>query len=261
MPMTDSYQIINQNYNSNLLLLCDHATNWIPKTISERTLGLSNFDLSRHIAYDIGAKETASLISKNLNATMICSNFSRLVIDPNRSEKDPTLIMQLYDGTVITENIALSKSQIAFRKEQFYHPYHNAINKFISNHKKLGGFLCIVSIHSFNSKIRSGGKRPWHIGVLWDKDTRLSQLFIEVLSRDSNLCIGENKPYSGSLPGDTLNKHATSKNIPHVLIEIRNDLISSKSDQLKWAGKLSHILRTCINNLLIKEPSDEKLRN
>ena len=115
MPIKDSYQIINQNYNSNLLILCDHATNRIPKTVSERGLGLDDSDLKRHIAYDLGAKKIAGLISKNLNATMICTNFSRLVIDPNRSEKDPTLIMQLYDGIIISENIKAFFDKILYK--------------------------------------------------------------------------------------------------------------------------------------------------
>ena len=261
MPIKDSYQIINQNYNSNLLILCDHATNRIPKTVSERGLGLDDSDLKRHIAYDLGAKKTAGLISKNLNATMICTNFSRLVIDPNRSEKDPTLIMQLYDGIIISENINLSQKQIEFRKEKFYKPYHSAIQKFIRNHKKLSDLLYIVSIHSFNPTIKSGGKRPWHVGVLWDKDTRLSGLIIEHLSKDSNICIGRNQPYSGTLPGDTLSKHAEKKNIPNVLIEIRNDLILNKTTQIQWARKLSTILRTCVERLILEERYHDGIKN
>ena len=130
--------------------------------------------------------------------------------------------------------LQLSKAEINYRRKQFYDPYHNAISKFLKERKKKKSFVCIVSIHSFTPKLNSQDPRPWHIGILWDRDKRISDLLLQDLKKNKDICIGENKPYSGNLVGDTLYQHGTSNNIPHVLIEFRNDLINSKFGQKKW---------------------------
>ncbi len=244
-----AYQIFNQNCNSKFLILCDHATNHIPMSISQTSLDLTSHDLNRHIAYDIGAKETALELSKSLNAPLISTNFSRLVIDPNRAKNDPTAIMQIYDGTIIAGNRDLSLKQIDKREQEFYDPYHNAINNFLINKKKQGLAPCIVSIHSFAPKLKLQTSRPWQIGVLWDRDTRMSELVIKELAKLKNLCVGENEPYSGRLKGDTLSKHATANKLLHVLIEIRNDLISDKTGQKFWAKTIKSVLIKSIQQL------------
>ena len=128
-----NYQLFNQNCNSKFLILCDHATNRIPEHISKTQLGLTDEQLEQHIAFDLGAKGTAIELSKNLSAPLITSNFSRLVIDPNRSTKDPTSVMQIYDGIIIRGNLNLSKTQLNCRRKNFYDPYHKEISSFIEN--------------------------------------------------------------------------------------------------------------------------------
>ena len=245
-----TYQIFNQNCNSKFLLLCDHATNRIPNSVSETNLGLTGSELERHIAYDIGAKETALELATAINAPLIYTDYSRLVIDPNRSKHDPTSIMQIYDGSIIPGNLQLSKAEINYRRKQFYDPYHNAISNFLKDKKKKKSFVCIVSIHSFTPKLNSQDPRPWHIGILWDRDKRVSDLLLQDLKKNKDICIGENKPYSGNLLGDTLYQHGTSNNIPHVLIEFRNDLINSKFGQKKWTKIISTPLNNCIEKLI-----------
>ncbi len=244
-----TYQKIYQNCNSKFLLLCDHATNFIPKCVSNTRLGLKKSELDRHIAFDLGAKNTAVELSKFLKAPLIASNFSRLVIDPNRSKNDPTSIMQIYDGTIIPGNCNLSQNEIKFRREKFYNPYHRAISDFIQSKRKKNLITYLVSIHSFTPQINQQPFRPWHVGVLWDQDTRMSDIIINELIKHKEICIGKNKPYSGNLKGDTLSQHGTLTNLPHVLIEIRNDLISDTPGQKRWAHILGQSLDKCIKKI------------
>ena len=185
-----NYQLFNQNCNSKFLLLCDHATNRIPKHISKTQLGLTDEQLEQHIAFDLGAKGTAIELSKNLSAPLITSNFSRLVIDPNRSTKDPTSVMQIYDGIIIRGNLNLSKTQLNCRRKNFYDPYHKEISSFIENKINENLAPCLVSIHSFTPQLHLGSIRPWHIGVLWGKDMRLSDLVINELNKFNDICVG-----------------------------------------------------------------------
>lgn len=244
-----NYQLFNQNCNSKFLLLCDHATNRIPEPISKNQLGLTKAQLDQHIAFDIGAKGTAIELSKNLTAPLITSNFSRLVIDPNRSPEDPTSIMQIYDGAIIRGNLDLSKAQLTYRRKNYYDAYHREISNFINNKRKERLAPCLVSIHSFTPQLQLGATRPWHIGVLWDKDRRFSDLVINELTKYKEICVGKNKPYTGNLKGDTLSKHGTSNNLLHVLIEIRNDLISDIVGQKKWAKIIELALKKSIKNI------------
>ena len=244
-----NYQLFNHNCNSKFLLLCDHATNRIPKQISENQLGLTNEQLSQHIAFDIGAKSTAVELSKNLAAPLIASNFSRLVIDPNRSIGDPTSIMQIYDGTIISGNIGLSKAQLTDRRINFYDAYHRKISNFIKEKKESKLAPCLISIHSFTPQLKKGPLRPWHIGVLWDKDKRLATEVINEFTKLKKICVGENKPYTGNLNGDTLSRHGTSNKLLHVLIEIRNDLISNFEGQKKWAAIIGMVLKKSLKKL------------
>lgn len=244
-----NYQLFNQNCNSKFLILCDHASNRVPNYISKTQLGLTKEQLNQHIAFDLGAKGTAIELSKNLSAPLITSNFSRLVIDPNRATKDPTSVMQIYDGIIIKGNLNLSKTQLTCRRKNFYHAYHREIANFIQNKIKEDLAPCLVSIHSFTPQLHLGAIRPWHIGVLWDKDTRLSNLVINELKKYNDICVGKNKPYAGNLKGDTLSKHGTSNKLLHVLIEIRNDLISDVLGQKKWAKIIELVLRKSIKKI------------
>ena len=252
MIQNESYQIFNEDKHTGILLLCDHATNLIPQSVSSNSLGLTQKDLESHIAYDIGALDTAKKIAKNTDSTLISSCFSRLVIDPNRSVHDPTLIMQLYDESLITGNLNLSKKQIQNRIINFYNPYHQKIKDFVKEKKSFNTSLIIISIHSFTPKLKKNSIRPWHIGILWDKDERLSKLIVKELEGHTNISVGQNQPYSGALEGDTMHKHATLNNIPHVLIEIRNDLIRDKQGQNKWANILTKIISKTRMLLLTK---------
>jgi len=236
------------------LVICDHSSNNIP--LQYQNLGISKKDLESHRAFDLGASDVASELSKLLNCSLVMANFSRLLIDPNRGKDDPTLIPKISEGKIIkgNMNISISENDIERNKRilNYYLPYHRQINRFINKSLDNGKTPKLLSIHSF-TPIWKGKKRETDIGILWDRDDRLSKIF---LNSFKNIKLGNNEPYSGRLKNDTLYKHATSIGIPHVLIELRQDLLKKKEHRLRWAKKIHIILKEnekIINSFSIKK--------
>ena len=213
------------------VIICDHASNLVPESIAGGDLGLNNKEMNRHIAFDVGARNLAIKLGNILDASVICSNFSRLIIDPNRGEKDPTLVMQLYDGTIIPANKNIAKQEILRRLNLFYRPYHNAIDQILAPIEN----PIIVSIHSFTPQLKGKKKIPWHIGLLAANDRRFHNALLGCFASEPRLCVGDNQPYIGKLPGDTIDKHAIGKGRLNTLVEVRNDLIANNENQKTWA--------------------------
>jgi predicted N-formylglutamate amidohydrolase len=208
---------------SGILLLCDHADNAFPDGYG--TLGMPADQLDRHIAYDPGAAGITRRMAELLGAPAVMTRFSRLLIDPNRGEDDPTLIMRLSDGAIVPGNAHLTEAEIARRINLYYRPYHIAVDEVIDAMIAAGKPPVIFSIHSFTENWR-GWLRPWHAGVLWDRDPRLAQPLLDALRADpANLVVGDNEPYAGALRGDCVHKHATTRGLANALIEVRQDLI------------------------------------
>jgi predicted N-formylglutamate amidohydrolase len=226
-----------------LLILCDHASNALPQSYG--TLGLPAAELERHIAYDIGAATVARTLAGALGAPAVLAPCSRLLIDPNRGLDDPTLIMKLSDGAVVPGNLGIDAAERAMRIERYYRPYHRAINDRIDRAVALGAAPDLVSIHSF-TPFWKAAPRPWHVGVLWEGDRRLPAAVIEELAADPALVVGDNEPYAGGLPGDTMDTHAVRRGLRHALIEIRQDLIAVASDAVEWGERLAHILAKAV---------------
>lgn len=233
-----AFEIIGENRDSQIIVTCDHASNYVPVEINGGNLGLPANDMMRHIAYDIGALGVATRLGELLNAPVIASKFSRLVIDPNRGEDDPTLIMQLYDGTLIPGNRRLSQADRDFRLANLYRPYHDALASLVSGRPS----PILIAIHSFTSQLASRPKRPWHIGILHENDQRIAIPLLNRLRRETELCVGENEPYGGHLIGDSMDKHALKQGHANTLIEVRNDLIEDEAHQLHWAERLAPFL-------------------
>lgn len=244
-----AYEILNENAKSPVLLICDHASNFIPQTVNDGTLGLSGHDMNRHIAFDVGAREVTAHLAELLDAHAVLSRFSRLVVDPNRGEDDPTILMKLCDGSIIPGNRYADTVEKERRLEAYYRPYHAALNAQIDHMIAKGRTPAIVSIHSFTKQMKKRPARPWHLGVLWDKDDRMIKPFIEYYRNDPDICVGENEPYSGELQGDTLYFHATSRGLPHILLEVRNDLIDTPEGQKKWAERIAPALWVALENI------------
>ncbi|MCF1707786.1 N-formylglutamate amidohydrolase [Tabrizicola sp. J26] len=235
----DAYRIIGEERNSRWLITCDHATNRVPEAIGGGSLGIAQEDMSRHIAYDPGAAGVAVALGEVLEAPVILSNFSRLVIDPNRGEDDPTLVMKLYDGTIIPANRWADAAEIERRLDLLYRPYHAAYERLAARRPD----TAIVAIHSFTPSLRGRPPRPWHVGILHSfLDGRLSQALLARLRAEPDLCVGDNEPYDGHLPGDAIDRHALQSGRHNTLIELRNDLIATEAEQANWAARLAPIL-------------------
>ncbi len=223
-----------------LLIICDHASNALPKAYG--TLGLQQSQLERHIGYDIGAAGVTEEIARLLGVPALLANFSRLLIDPNRGEDDPTLIMRISDGAVVPGNADCDEAERNRRIEGYYAPYHHAIGMAIDEGIAAGRPPALLSIHSFTESWR-GMPRPWHAGVLWDKDERLAVPLLRALQAEPDLLADANVPYSGELEGDCLYRHGTGRGLAHALIEIRQDLIRDEAGQKAWAERLARILK------------------
>lgn len=232
------FHIIGQNRPSRILLTCDHATNTVPASVCNGDLGLDPADMARHIAYDVGAAGVTCALADLLDAPAILSNFSRLVIDPNRGEDDPTLLMKLYDGTIIAGNRHADLAEREHRLNTCYRPYHIAQGEMAARQDN----TVMVSIHSYTPQLNGYPLRPWHIGILHANDAGFSVPLIARLNQEPDLCVGENEPYGGHLEGDSIDRHAIAHGRPNTLIEIRNDLIKTDEQQVAWANRLAPIL-------------------
>ncbi|MDR3496285.1 MAG: N-formylglutamate amidohydrolase [Ancalomicrobiaceae bacterium] len=224
---------------SGLLIVADHASNALPADYG--TLGLPPAELARHIAYDIGVGPLTEALAARLGCPAVLAGFSRLLIDPNRGDDDPTLIMRISDGAVVPGNAGVGPQERACRLKRFWQPYSNAIEAAID-----AGFVdrqppILVSLHSFTPVWR-GWPRPWHCGILWDNDPRLPQALLARLAADPALVVGDNEPYGGALSGDTMFRHATSRGLAHAIIEIRQDLLADDAGIAEWTERLAPML-------------------
>ena len=239
-----AYEILGEDRNSRFLVTCDHASNLVPPDLGG-TLGLPGADMARHIAYDVGAAGVARALGEALGASVIESRFSRLVIDPNRGEDDPTLLMKLYDGTVIPANRHADAAEKARRLEAYYRPYHAALARLAARRED----TVIISVHSFTPQLRGRPPRPWHLGVLHARDARLSDALLDVLAAEQDLIVGRNVPYDGHLPGDAIERHALDFGRHNTLLEVRNDLITRAADQDAWGQRLAPLLEKALARL------------
>lgn len=236
------FEIIDGDRTKGLVLVADHAFNDLPEEYGD--LGLPPAEFERHIAYDIGVEMVMRELARLTGAPGVMARFSRLLIDPNRGPDDPTLIRQLYDGTVVPGNYPLRPEERRKRLEAFYEPYHDAVAALIASvaaaEKRAP---LVISIHSF-TPFMQGRERPWHVGILWDRDDRASRPLLQALSAEPGIVVGDNEPYDGALSGDTMNRHCTANGFAHALIEIRQDLIVAEAGAAEWAHRLAPILDT-----------------
>jgi predicted N-formylglutamate amidohydrolase len=234
------WQIINDEGAARTLLVCDHASRRIPRRLND--LGLDRLALRRHIACDIGAGEVTRRLSRMLDAPAIFANYSRLVVDCNRRLNDPTAFLAVSDGEFVPGNHDLTAAAKALRANTIFHPYHAGIRERLHRFQAAGITPAFVAIHSF-TPIFNGTSRPWQIGVLWDTDPRIPVPLMEKLGRIPGLVVGDNEPYSGRAPADyTIDHHAEPVGLPHVSIEIRQDLISTPEGAERWSLILGRAL-------------------
>ncbi|KQS76504.1 N-formylglutamate amidohydrolase [Rhizobium sp. Leaf384] len=233
------FEIIRGDGRKGLVLLGDHATNRLP--LRYGTLGLPESAFARHIAYDIGVEPLMRGLAARLDVPAVMSRFSRLLIDPNRGEDDPTLIMKISDGAIISGNHPMSPEEARARLEQFHRPYHQAVADTIAEVADAGGRTpLILSLHSFTPAWK-GVPRPWHVTVLWDTDDRAVLPLLAALRDQGDVVVGDNEPYDGALRGDTLYRHCMETGMPHALIEVRQDQIGTPEGVAAWVDRLAPI--------------------
>ena len=231
------FEIIGSDRPGRWLIACDHATNIVPDWVHGGDLGLPAADMDRHIAFDIGAAGVTRQLAVALDSPAILSRFSRLVVDPNRGEDDPTIMMRLYDGTIIPGNRNADAAEKEERLARLYRPYHAAYADLAN--KMRDPVICAV--HSFTPQLNGRPPRPWEIGVLHADDDRIAAPFIAAC-RAQGWCTGDNEPYAGHLPGDAVDRHALQYGRPNLLIELRHDLIADAAGQTLWANRLAPLL-------------------
>ena len=224
-----------------VLLVCDHASNRVPAALG--TLGLPAAELERHIAWDIGAAAVTERLALLLDAPALLSGYSRLVLDCNRHPGGAGSIPSVSDGIAVPANRDLSEAAVAARVAALFTPYQQAIGARIAAFAAAGIVPAIVSIHSFTPAM-NGRPRPWHVGILWDDDPRIARPLLDCLGAEAELVVGDNEPYSAREPhGYTTDVHGTRAGLPHVLVEIRQDLIADDAGATAWADRLAAALK------------------
>jgi predicted N-formylglutamate amidohydrolase len=234
--------------SSVFFLTCDHAGRAFPRRLGR--LGLSEQEALRHIAWDIGIGGVGRRLSQLLDATVILQTYSRLVIDCNRDPKAPSSIPEISETTEIPGNRGLGDAERAARIETIFRPYHSAIAAALDERTAQGRHSVLVALHSFTPLFK-GIPRPWQVAVLFNRDPRLAHSLAELLRAEGDLCVGENEPYAVSdLTDYTVPVHGERRGLPHVEIEIRQDLIAEPAGQREWAERLARLLPTAYAQLL-----------
>lgn len=228
-----------------LLFVCDHASNAVPEAYG--TLGLDAGDFAAHIASDIGAATVTRRLAAAFRAPAVLARWSRLLIDLNRGPDDPTLVMKLSDGRIIPGNRDADATEIAHRVGAFHAPYHAAIERHLAGSVSAGHVPVVISMHSF-TPVWKGVKRPWDVGVLWDRDARLARPLMAALAK-AGFVVGDNEPYSGELENDCMYQHGTMHGFPHVLIELRQDLVATPQMADDFATRLKPVVEQAIADM------------
>ncbi|MBS0470486.1 MAG: N-formylglutamate amidohydrolase [Proteobacteria bacterium] len=225
-----------------LLFLCDHASRALPESYG--SLGLDPALFATHIASDIGAAAVTRALAAHFGAPAILARWSRLLIDLNRGEDDPTLVMKLSDGSLIPGNARIGDAEIAQRIAAYHAPYHDAVDAEIDAMATAGTVPVLISMHSF-TPVWKGFARPWEIGILWDRDGRLAQPLLAEFAA-AGFATGDNEPYSGELENDCLWRHGTMRGLPHVLIEMRQDLVGDDMAAQAFAARIVPVLERAL---------------
>lgn len=233
--------VSNAQGRSPFVLVCDHASNRLPERYG--TLGLTQSERVSHIAWDPGALAVSLRLVDLLDAPLVQSTVSRLIIDCNRDLDAPDLIWTLSEATPIAANQDLSLAERAYRIAQFHQPYHDAITALLEARAAAGQETILVCMHSF-TPVYLGIARPWPIGLIHGQDTGYTAALRDALAADEPaLNLGWNQPYA-ALNGVTLTleKHGDGRGLDATMIEIRNDEILEPAGVDLWSQRLARCL-------------------
>jgi predicted N-formylglutamate amidohydrolase len=241
------FDLHGRDGRSPFLIVCDHASRRVPRSLG--ALGLSEDELGRHIAWDIGAGGVARLLGAALDACVVSQRYSRLVIDCNRPLGAVDSIVTRSERTVVPGNLDVEPSAAESRAREVFHPYHEAIRGAIDRREAAGRLTVLVAMHSF-TPVFLDVARPWHVGVLYNRDSRLARRLLGLLRLEGDLVVGDNEPYAVSDFSDfTIIHHGERRGIPHVELEIRQDLVADEAGQRAWADRLARLLAAAIQSL------------
>ncbi|HXC90571.1 MAG TPA: N-formylglutamate amidohydrolase [Stellaceae bacterium] len=232
--------LTNEAGGSVFLIACDHGGRAIPRRLDR--LGLAEPDTFRHIAWDIGAAAVGKRLCAQLDAALVVQTYSRLVIDCNRDPSVPSSIVEISEDTEIPGNRGLGEADRLARRDAIFRPYQDRIAALLDRRADQGRASALVALHSF-TPIFKGVSRPWHAGILFNRDARLARPLLELLRAEDGLAVGENEPYRVTdLTDYTVPVHGERRGLPHVEIEIRQDLIADPAGQAVWAERLARLL-------------------
>ncbi|MGZ8308581.1 MAG: N-formylglutamate amidohydrolase [Rhodoplanes sp.] len=230
----------NDNGRSPFLIVADHAGNSMPRALGR--LGLPESECEAHIAWDIGIAAVSRLVADALDATLVQQNYSRLIIDCNRTPGSETSIPEISELTSVPGNMGLSEGQKAARVGEIFRPYHDRIETELDRRRRAGRPAALIAMHSF-TPVFMGAVRPWHVGVLYNRDPRFAHLLMALLKREEGLVVGDNEPYSVTDASDyTIPTHGERRDLHHVAIEVRQDLIAHDKGQRAWGRLLARLL-------------------
>jgi predicted N-formylglutamate amidohydrolase len=233
-------RVLRPEGHADFLLTGDHAGRAIPRRLG--TLGLPDSERTRHIAWDIGIAGVTEHLSEMLDATAVLQVYSRLVIDCNRRPDWDSSIPTVSEVTAIPGNEGLSPAEREARRREIFAPYHERLGALIEARRAAGRRVVLVAMHSF-TPVFKGVARQVEIGILYNRDTRLAHIMLDLLRRKGDLAVGDNQPYAvGDLSDYTVPVHAEPRGLPHVEIEIRQDLIAEPAGQAAWAARLARLL-------------------
>lgn len=241
------FDLQNRDGRSPFVVICDHAGRLLPRALG--TLGLSESDLSRHIAWDIGAGEVARRLGTALDACVVTQRYSRLVIDCNRPLTAFDSIATVSEKTIIPGNQNLGPGDAEARVAEIFRPYHETIRGVLDQRAAAGRATVLVTMHSFTPSFLDLA-RPWHVGVLYHQDVRVAEPLLRALRRSGDLVVGDNQPYAASASFDyAIIQHGERRAIPYVELEVRQDLISDEAGQTAWALRLAPLLQEALLDL------------
>lgn len=235
-------ELINADGAAPFVLSCEHAGRAIPEALGD--LGVAPADMDRHIAWDVGAEAVSRALSDLLDAPLILQRYSRLVIDCNRPFEAPDCMPAVSDGTAVPANAALTDDDRQRRFEEIHQPFHDAFTGLLDRREAAGMPSVLVSVHSFTPRLLGGRQRPWALGVLSNRDASFAESFLdEFQARHPDIISAHNEPYVVEDVSDyTIPVHGEQRGLPHLLLEIRNDLIADGAGQSHWARMVADTL-------------------
>jgi predicted N-formylglutamate amidohydrolase len=239
------FEVVNPGGGSPFVIACDHAGRVLPRQLG--SLGVSDAELRRHIAWDLGVAELGRVLASRLDAFLILQTYSRLVIDVNRPPGTPDSIVELSERTAVPGNVGLTAQQRLAREQEIFQPYHARIAAELE--RRAGVPTVLVALHSFTPSYKDVA-RHWHGGILYGRDARIGPPMLAYLRRERGLVIGDNEPYAVSDETDyTVIAHGERRGVAHVEVEVRQDLISDAQGCAAWSERLAGALEHCVSGM------------